>query len=153
MGNVKSTRVGLAMWVVRLRGEHDVSTAPELRRHVAAIHEHPAAIVFDLSRVSFIESRIIGVIANAADRAEHRHANAVLVVAPTGSLAWTVLGHCRLDCRVPVYEDVDSALLALFAADDGEECVPLSAEVERPPRPAVRDDSPGHVRQADVPRL
>ena len=62
------TESGLA--VLTINGEHDLSTAPALRRHLDELLVDGAPIVVDLSSASFVDSSILGVILDARRRAE-----------------------------------------------------------------------------------
>ena len=61
------TDTGLA--VLTLTGEHDLSTAPELRSNLDRLIADGGAIVVDLSPATFIDSSILGVILDARTRA------------------------------------------------------------------------------------
>jgi anti-sigma B factor antagonist len=58
---------GLA--VVTISGEHDLSTAPNLRRRLDILLDEGTATVVDLSPATFIDSSILGVILEARRRA------------------------------------------------------------------------------------
>jgi anti-sigma B factor antagonist len=58
---------GLA--VVTISGEHDLSTAPNLRRRLDILLDEGTATVVDLSPATFIDSSILGVILDARRRA------------------------------------------------------------------------------------
>jgi anti-anti-sigma factor len=48
--------------VLVLRGEHDLSTAPDVRAHVEAAVAGGSDIIVDLSETGFIDSSILGVL-------------------------------------------------------------------------------------------
>jgi anti-anti-sigma factor len=56
--------------VVALRGEHDLSTAEELRRHLEPLAETQIPIVVDLTDTAFIDSSVLGVLIAEHDRAD-----------------------------------------------------------------------------------
>ena len=59
--------------VLELRGELDISTVPELERHLAEVErENPRRVLIDLSELGFMDSTGLGLIIRAADAAE-RH--------------------------------------------------------------------------------
>jgi anti-sigma B factor antagonist len=64
---VERTDEGLA--VLTISGEHDLSTAPELRRRLDVLLEEGTATVVDLSSATFIDSSILGVILDCRRRA------------------------------------------------------------------------------------
>jgi anti-anti-sigma factor len=56
--------------VVALRGEHDLSTAEELRRQLGPLGEaQGGAIIVDLTDTAFIDSSVLGVLIAEHDRA------------------------------------------------------------------------------------
>ena len=61
------TDTGLA--VLTLTGEHDLSTAPDLRSNLDRLIAHGGAIVVDLTPATFIDSSVLGVILDARTRA------------------------------------------------------------------------------------
>jgi anti-sigma B factor antagonist len=58
---------GLA--VLTISGEHDLSTAPNLRRRLDSLLDERTAMVVDLSPATFIDSSILGVILDGRRRA------------------------------------------------------------------------------------
>ena len=62
-------RAGVA--VVALRGEHDLSTAPELRTLLTRLVARNRLVVVDVSEAEFIDSSVLDTLLNA-----HRHAEA-----------------------------------------------------------------------------
>jgi anti-anti-sigma factor len=59
-------------WLVSLEGEHDLSTAQDLRDELRAIFRTGTTVVIDLTRATFIDSSTLGVLMNA-DRYAHEH--------------------------------------------------------------------------------
>jgi anti-sigma B factor antagonist len=64
---LEQTDAGLA--VLTISGEHDLSTAPELRRRLDELLDQGTATVVDLSPATFIDSSILGVILDGRRRA------------------------------------------------------------------------------------
>jgi anti-anti-sigma factor len=56
--------------VVVVRGEHDLSTAPELERQLKAALESGAAVAVDLMETTFIDSSVLRVLICARERAD-----------------------------------------------------------------------------------
>jgi anti-sigma B factor antagonist len=68
--------------VLSVRGEIDAGTAPRLgSRLFALVDEGKRGVVVDLSEVTFMDSTGIGVLLNAANHFQARHADLVLVCA------------------------------------------------------------------------
>jgi anti-anti-sigma factor len=57
-------------WLVSVEGEHDLSTAEDLRDKLAAIFRTGTTVVVDLSRVTFMDSSTLGVLVKAAGYAD-----------------------------------------------------------------------------------
>lgn len=67
------------MPVVALTGEHDLSTAPELRARLHDLAEGSGVIV-DLDQTTFVDSSILGVLVGGLRRARERDVPFVLVL-------------------------------------------------------------------------
>jgi len=59
-------------WLVSLEGEHDLSTAQDLRDELRAIFRTGTTVVIDLTRATFIDSSTLGVLIKA-DRYAQEH--------------------------------------------------------------------------------
>jgi anti-sigma B factor antagonist len=70
-GRIESATVDGGWPVVVLYGEHDLSTAPELR---ARLHElgDTSAVIIDLDQTTFVDSSILGVLVGGLRRARER---------------------------------------------------------------------------------
>jgi anti-sigma B factor antagonist len=65
---LKRSDAGLT--VLTMSGEHDLSTAPELRRSLERLISGGDPVVIDLSPATFVDSSVLGVILGARRRAE-----------------------------------------------------------------------------------
>ena len=65
-------------WVVGLEGEHDLATSGSVGQTIERVLEDGGPLVVDLSRVTFAESAILGVLLDARQRGPE-HAFAVVV--------------------------------------------------------------------------
>jgi anti-sigma B factor antagonist len=70
-GRIEATAVDGGWPVIALSGEHDLSTAPELR---ARLHElaDTDAVIIDLDETTFVDSSILGVLVGGLRRARER---------------------------------------------------------------------------------
>ena len=70
-GRIEAPAVDGGWPVLALSGEHDLSTAPELR---ARLHElgETSAIIIDLDETTFVDSSILGVLVGGLRRARER---------------------------------------------------------------------------------
>jgi anti-sigma B factor antagonist len=68
-GELALERKDAGLAVVTISGEHDLSTAPKLRRQLDGLLDEGVATVIDLSPATFIDSSILGVILDTRRRA------------------------------------------------------------------------------------
>lgn len=73
--------------VVCIRGEHDLSTAPELRERIDRAGERAERTVIDLDQCTFMDSSVLGVLVGALRRAHERARALELVLSPAASPA------------------------------------------------------------------
>jgi anti-sigma B factor antagonist len=70
-GRIEAT-AGVDGWpVLALSGEHDLSTAPELRARLYELSESDAVII-DMDQTTFVDSSILGVLVGGLRRARER---------------------------------------------------------------------------------
>jgi anti-sigma B factor antagonist len=69
-GELALERKEAGLAVLTISGEHDLSTAPNLRRRLNALLEEGTSMVIDLSPATFIDSSILGVILDGRRRAD-----------------------------------------------------------------------------------
>ena len=107
-----------AVWVLALRGEHDLSTAPALQREIDDIYDSGSTVVVDLTHVEFVDSSILNVLVHGCERASKRAEHQFALVAPGNSMATRILdlviGH-----RVPRFETRSAAFAALNHPQSG----------------------------------
>jgi anti-sigma B factor antagonist len=70
-GRIEATAVAGGWPVIALSGEHDLSTAPELRARLHDLSEADAVII-DLDQTTFVDSSILGVLVGGLRRARER---------------------------------------------------------------------------------
>lgn len=105
---VRTTRRGLRV-VVRIDGEIDLVTAPQLRRKLTrAIREQSPHVVVDLAGVGLCGSTGLTVLRTAGLRASARGGSLALAgPRPTVRKVLTVSGYTKI---FPVYDDIEAAL-------------------------------------------
>jgi anti-anti-sigma factor len=69
-GEVVATRVGDQRWLVTLNGEHDLTTAGDLRSQFETIFRTATTVVIDLSNATFIDSSTLSALIHADRLAE-----------------------------------------------------------------------------------
>jgi anti-sigma B factor antagonist len=68
-GELALERIDRGLAVLTISGEHDLSTAPQLRRRLSGLLDERTPTVIDLSPATFIDSSILGVILDGRRRA------------------------------------------------------------------------------------
>lgn len=104
-------------WVLILRGEHDLSTAPTLEAELSAGFTHAMPVAVDLAEASFIDSSIAGTLVRAWETAEGKEGSAVVVCAPSGSVARRLLDMIGATRVIPTYETRADAIRHLSSAE------------------------------------
>lgn len=95
--------------VVRLRGELDIASADDLRRHLNdARREHGEHVVLDLSALEFMDSGGLSVIV-ACYKATSAAGGSLVLAAPR-SIVRRALEITGLHRRIPVTDTLDEAL-------------------------------------------
>jgi anti-sigma B factor antagonist len=99
-----------------LFGEHDLDTAPELRRRVDRLIGSGEPAVIDLSHATFVDSSILGVLLDA--RRQAAEADVGLAIAlDGGSVAVArVLRITGLDSELPVHDSIETARAAALVS-------------------------------------
>ena len=92
---------GLA--VLTISGEHDLSTAPNLRRRIDNLLDEGTATVIDLSPATFIDSSILGVILDGRRRAGEADIGFAVVHANGADAVDRVLEVTGLRAELPVH--------------------------------------------------
>src|SRR5687768_2123165 len=75
--------------VVAISGEHDLSTAPDLRRHIDELIGNGEATIVDLSAATFIDSSVLGAILDGRRRADEEGVGFAVAQNKTGAEAVT----------------------------------------------------------------
>jgi anti-sigma B factor antagonist len=114
------TEAGVA--VLSTSGEHDLNTAPELRRRVDELIARGSSVVIDLSPASFLDSSILGAILDSRQRAIDAGLGFAVAHAGGADAVARVLEVTGLRDQLPVHESLAGAIAA--AAGPTEKTVP-----------------------------
>jgi anti-sigma B factor antagonist len=109
-GTVNVDHLGHELWVVDVRGEHDVSTVGGLHETLEAIFAEGTSVVIDLSAATFIDSTILGELVRAQRRVDRDPGEKLAVVAPVGGFVARLFDLVALDAVVSVFESRADAL-------------------------------------------
>ena len=108
---LERTDAGLA--VLTISGEHDLSTAPNLRRRLDVLLDEGAVTVVDLSPATFIDSSILGVILDGRRRAADRNVGFAVLHSNGADAVDRVLEVTGLRAELPVHARREDALAAV----------------------------------------
>jgi anti-sigma B factor antagonist len=104
---LERTEAGLA--VLTISGEHDLSTAPNLRRRLDGLVDEGTATVVDLSPATFIDSSILGAILDGRRRAADAEIGFAVVHSNGADAVDRVLEVTGLRTELPVYAGREEA--------------------------------------------
>jgi anti-sigma B factor antagonist len=98
---IERNDAGLAL--LTISGEHDLSTAPNLRRRLDRLFDERTATVVDLSPATFIDSSILGVILDGRRRAAEADIGFAVVHSSGADAVDRVLEVTGLRAELPVH--------------------------------------------------
>lgn len=102
------------IWVLSLRGEHDLSTEPSVSEQLGRVSAVGGPVVIDLTDADFIDSSILRVLANAA--VEQSAGLKVAVVIPPGRDAMRILHITGIAALLQPYDTCEAAMASFAPA-------------------------------------
>jgi len=99
--------------VLTISGEHDLSTAPNLRRRLDGLLRERVSTVVDLSPATFIDSSILGVILDGRRRAAEAAVGFAVARSNGSDAVDRVLDVTGLRAELPVHARREEATIAL----------------------------------------
>jgi len=99
--------------VLTISGEHDLSTAPNLRRRLDSLLDEGTGTVVDLSPATFIDSSILGVILDGRRRAADNDLGFAVLHSNGADAVDRVLQVTGLRAELPVHARREDALEAV----------------------------------------
>jgi anti-sigma B factor antagonist len=117
-GDVRTGQIGIetvgSVQVLVLRGEHDLSTAPDVRAHVEEAVGAGGDVIVDLSETSFIDSSILGVlVAGYRSVTTAGGTRGFAVVAVPGSSVTRLFDLVSVSDVIPIHATMADAVSAL----------------------------------------
>ncbi len=109
-GELALERNDAGLAVLTISGEHDLSTAPNLRRRLDGLLDEGTATVVDLSPATFIDSSILGVILDGRRRAAEAEIGFAVVHKNGGDAVDRVLEVTGLRAELPVHSRREEAI-------------------------------------------
>jgi len=111
-GELALERTEVGPVVLTISGEHDLSTAPKLRRQLDALLDEGKVTIVDLSPATFIDSSILGVILDGRRRASDVGTGFEVVQSGGAEAVDRVLEVTGLRGELPVHESREDAFTA-----------------------------------------
>jgi anti-sigma B factor antagonist len=105
---LERTDAGLA--VLTISGEHDLSTAPNLRRRLDGLLDEGTATVVDLSPATFVDSSVLGAILDGRRRAAEADIGFAVAHSNGADAVDRVLEVTGLRAELPVHVQREDAL-------------------------------------------
>jgi anti-sigma B factor antagonist len=111
-GELALERKDSGLAVLTISGEHDLSTAPNLRRRLNALLDEGTATVVDLSPATFVDSSILGVILDGCRRAGEAQIGFAVARSNGSDAVDRVLEVTGLRAELPVHARREEAVIA-----------------------------------------
>jgi anti-anti-sigma factor len=105
------------VWVLSLRGEHDLSTEPSLAEQIERVAAVGGPVIIDLTDADFIDSSILRVLASAV--VEPSEGLRVAVVIPPGREAMRILRVTGIAALLQPYETCEAAMASFASTATG----------------------------------
>ena len=118
-GELAIERTDSGVAVLTISGEHDLSTAPILRRRLGGLLDDGTAVVVDLSPATFVDSSILGVILDGRRRAATAGIGFAIVHANGADAVDRVLEVTGLRAELPVHANREEAFSEV-SSDSGK---------------------------------
>ncbi len=112
-GELALERTDAELAVLTISGEHDLSTAPNLRRRLGSLLDEGTVTVVDLSPATFIDSSILGVILDGRRRATEAGIAFAVVHSNGADAVDRVLEVTGLRAELPVHTRREDAFSAV----------------------------------------
>jgi anti-sigma B factor antagonist len=112
-GDLGFERTDAGLAVVIISGEHDLSTASNLRRRLDSLLDEGTGTVVDLSPATFVDSSILGVILDGRRRAGDADLPFAVVHANGSDAVDRVLEVTGLRAELPVHARMEDAFAAV----------------------------------------
>jgi anti-sigma B factor antagonist len=109
-GELALERNDAGLAVLTISGEHDLSTAPNLRRRLDGLLDEGTATVIDLSPATFVDSSILGVILDGRRHAAEANIGFAVVHSNGADAVDRVLEVTGLRAELPVHSRREEAV-------------------------------------------
>jgi anti-anti-sigma factor len=103
------------VWIVQLRGEHDLRSAARLEREIANVITPGCRLIVDLTDATFVDSSTMNVVLRAHDYVEELGGK-MAIASTVGSEPRRVIELLNLPHDMAGYDSTDEALNAVYYA-------------------------------------
>jgi anti-sigma B factor antagonist len=107
-------------WLLTLEGEHDMSTADDLREKLRAVFRTGTALVIDLSAATFVDSSTLAVLMEADRYADDHVGDQFGIVVRPNSAVERLFALTGVRRVFRIFDNVDDAFAAFEAEPSGE---------------------------------
>jgi anti-sigma B factor antagonist len=118
-GEIALERTDSGLAVLTISGEHDLSTAPNLRRRLDGLLDERTGVVVDLSAATFIDSSILGVILDGKRRSGEAGLGYAVLQSNGAEAVSRVLEVTGLRAELPVHAEREEAVSAALDGSGG----------------------------------
>lgn len=101
------------VWVLTLRGEHDISVEPSLHEELDRVFAAGSTVVVDLSEADFIDSSVLGALIHGHHRASKEPHQIAVVIPDSNTLVSRLLRMTGLGTILDTYPSRADAIAAL----------------------------------------
>jgi anti-sigma B factor antagonist len=112
IGEIDLERTDSGIAILSISGEHDLNTAPQLRQRLEEQMDAGTGVVVDLTKASFVDSSILGVILEGARRSADSGIGFAVAQANGAQAVSRVLEVTGLRAELPVHASREDALQA-----------------------------------------
>ncbi len=119
-GEIALDHIEPGVAVITFSGEHDLNTAPVLRKRLARALEQGDRVVVDLSGAAFVDSSILGAVLDARREAGERGVGFAIAISNGARPVERVLDVTGLRSALPVHSSREDAVTAARSGRNGQ---------------------------------
>jgi anti-sigma B factor antagonist len=119
-GKIALNHIDPGVAVITFSGEHDLNTAPALRRRLGQALQQGDPVIVDLSGAAFVDSSILGAVLDGRREAAERGVGFAVTLSSGSSPVERVLEVTGLRTALPVHSSRDEALQAVRFGSNGQ---------------------------------
>jgi anti-sigma B factor antagonist len=119
-GEIALDHIDPGVAVITFSGEHDLNTAPALRRRLGEALDQGDPVVVDLSGAVFIDSSILGAVLDGRRQAAERGVGYAVTLSNGSGPVERVVEVTGLRSALPVHSSRDGALEAARSGSKGQ---------------------------------